>query len=355
MARTYLFLTHGVGAQDPDSWWKDWKKALFKALKQYAPFAQKSDAEVESDYLKIVPISYDSVFQGLRTQWQRDAKALSENATMAEFGLSDSFGWVADQASSLKNAFWDYALDAVLWYGLPMARAAVQAHVAPQIAAGLRDMIAEGGAGAHLVAHSLGTSVMHDSLIGLVAAASIHRGSLSPNQVRLKSVTMLANTSRLLEAWRDVDANNKLEAYQSYLSVLRPGTPASIVDTFLNCRHQIDPITWPRRFAPAHWQDAQYSDLMIANFADPKKVHDATHYLADPRVHVRVLRMVLSNARLGTDAEISAALSAHSASHQLSLSTLHNDLKLLFSDDSNKRLTIRQLTEFLSNAYGALT
>src|SRR5204862_351172 len=62
--------------------------------------------------------------------------------------------------------FWTHLLDVLLWCGLAQAREAVIAAVAEQLVDGLVTAI-DSGARAHIVAHSLGTSVVHDTLLCL--------------------------------------------------------------------------------------------------------------------------------------------------------------------------------------------
>ena len=120
-------------------------------------------------------------------------------------------------------------------------------------------------------------------------------------------------------------------------------------------RHQIDPITWPRRFAPVDWSPSRYSDVMTMHFRNPAEVHDLTHYLENPQVHLPLLRLVVGRAGLGTSAEIRRVWDQFRSAHPLTASTAFADLKRLFGDDGERRLDVRELAEFLTRAYRVLT
>ena len=346
MAKSYVLLVHGVGKQPAGSWWKLWELTLFDALRSYAPYLGRSDQELAEDF-RFWPCSYDDISDIYAKNWQDLAKAIHHADVVANPGMAAALAWVAGQDSSLQKVFYDDVLDVILWYGIPQARAAMQARVAEAIVKGFA-AAARDGADVHLISHSLGTSVAHDAIVGLVAA-----NLLSPARKRLSSVSALANTGRLLQAWADVDAHTDLTRYAPYTSVLRPG-PRGMTSHYANFHHQIDPITWPLRFAPPDWAHDSYSDVMTVNFANPAHVHDADHYLANPQVHLPILRMITGDQNLGAESEVKAAWAAFSAKFPNTTSRLFQELKSLFHDDSDRRLSIPELTKYLTLAFRVL-
>jgi hypothetical protein len=347
MAKSFVFLVHGVGIQKVREWHLPWTKSIVDALGKYR-------SKVTAGDLEFIPIHYDQVFENFRDTWQRKlAGTLAQNEVLAQGGLSDAPAWVAEEANTYKDLFWDHALDAVLWYSLPLARAAVQASVSEQLVKGLRKATEAGSTDVHIIAHSLGTSVITDALIGLRAANSIHRGALAPEQVRFRSITMIANTSRLLRAWKDIDEEADLAAYDAEHSVLRPGA-GGVTDQYLNFRHQIDPITWPLRFAPRDWPRDSYLGVMTSHFKNPKQVHEVAHYLANPQVHVHVLRALTGQSALVTAEENRKAWTDFKKAYPLTTSEIFSELKSLFGDDSDRRLTPQQLARFFAEALRVL-
>ncbi len=346
MSRSYVFFVHGVGLQEPKSWWLAWRDGLIRALQQYDEFREKSAAQIERDVICFKPVSYDATFEVYRKRWTDQAAKLATNQVTVQRQLDHVFAWVADQDETLKRVFWTHALDAILWYVFPEARAAVQVSVAQSLVAGLREMIAEQGAGAHLIAHSLGTSVAHDALVGMAGQKMHDGGGLA--QVRWKSVSMIANTGRLLRAWKDNDAQLDLAAYDPFRSVVRPG---EMTDVYFTFRHQIDPITWPRTFEPPVALTGASRSLTTRHFADPKRVHDLEHYLENPVVHLPILRQIVGRDDLGV-AQTEAVLKRFKETHPHTKDAAHGELRALLQGDAE--LPPKQLGEYLTRAFAVL-
>jgi len=356
MPRAYVFFIHGVGEQAADSWSRGWQDALIAALRQYAPYDRQTPEQIGKDVLRFVPISYDRVFEGYRKRWVDFAGALADSEVLGDGPLQDALTWIAhDQDASVRQAFWTHALDAVLWAGLPQARAAVIASVIDQIVAGVKQMLAEnaGADRAHWLAHSLGTSVLHDALICLRFAQDLHGGAFDPANFKWQSVSMVANTSRLLRAWKPLSQGVPLEQFHPYRSLLRPGSAESLTRSYHNIHHRLDPITWPKQFLPAGFTTG-YSDDETQHFEDPTRVHDLAHYVENPLVHLRLLRTFLGDDRLGSAAEVDAVAKAFVRRFPLTGSKPFAELRDLFDDSSDKPLTLADLAKFLSRAFKAL-
>ena len=245
-------------------------------------------------------------------------------------------------------------LDALLWYGVGLAHAAVKAHVAPQLVRGVRAMAQENGGDmsrAHVVAHSLGTSVVHDTLVALTLESDLHEGVLDPLQFKWQSITMVANTSRLLESAVDVSPGASSEDFEAYNSILQPGRDDSCCRSYLNVRHQIDPITWPRRFAPS-WPVGPYRNVVLDRFDEPTKIHNVDHYMRAPKFHLRLFRAILGDSTLGSRPEREVAQAAYEAAHPNSVDQAFQELRDLATLDD---LSARQIVEYLVRAYKELT
>jgi hypothetical protein len=362
MARSYVFLVHGVGKQPVGRdgvavWAEPWKAALLEALRRYAPYDGLTPEQIEERHLCFWPVSYDAVFEDrFRRVWGDLAGSLTSVAVPLPPAARAAAEWVQhnESAQDAEAFFWDNALDALLWYGVGLAHAAVKAYVAPQLVRGVRAMARENGGDlsrAHIVAHSLGTSVVHDTLVALTLESDLHGGVLAPSRFQWQSVTMVANTSRLLESAVDVSPGATSEDFEAHRSILQPGRGDSCCRSYLNVRHRIDPITWPHTFDPS-WPVGPYRNVVLDRFGDPKKVHDFGHYVQAPGFHLRLFRALLGDSTLGSPAERQAAQAAYEAAHPNSLDQAFQELRDLATSDD---LDARQIVEYLVRAYKVLT
>ncbi len=370
MARQYVFLVHGLGLHPAEDWDKSFKDTIHAALQNYAPFKGKSANDIEDEYLRFIPISYDDIFEGFRKRTKEMTASVAGGAGVGKT-LADVFQKIADSAQATQGAekfFWESALDPLLWKGWPLVRDAVIARVNKQFADGLREMNSEKlkvgpFIGAHVIAHSLGSSVAHDALVCL-RYSSVDEGLFEPHELMWDSVSMVANVSRLLEcmvppskttsaASPDVYTNvAPADAFEVYSSCLRPDSPNSTCRKYLNFRHDGDPFTWPLSFSPPDWTD--YTDVTTSRFAELKTVHDFELYFSDPAVHVQVLRKIFGTNKLCTPAEVDDAVATFNASHPDHATDEFNKLHSLFGYDFNKSLSLTELATFILRVYQEL-
>jgi hypothetical protein len=357
MARTYVFLVHGVGKHAADTWSDPWQRVLIDKLRTFAPYSRRSPEELERESIRFVPIGYDAVFEGFRQRWQNLAGALASSDFAAGTAAHGALAWVADQSDdALKNVFWEKVLDALLWATNPHARAAVIARVSKQLVDGLVAMNEEnqGENTAHIVAHSLGTSVTHDALIALRAAAGVHGGTLEPARFQWRSVTMLANTSRLLEPRFDVSDELDPADFKVYGSAMKPGARSSLVKSYTSVRQRVDPITWPRRFQPMDWPNSAYADIETVHFDQLAGVHDFETYVANPFVHLPLFQTLMGDSRLGKPEEVERALKDLDRDFPRVADVEFPQLRALIDLDPNRPISLRQLVEFLVKAFREL-
>ncbi len=357
MVRQTVFLVHGMGSH-PSGWDKSFRKSFLGALRQWAPFDGVSAREIERDHVHFVPIEYDSVFEGYRERWRDGSRSVLNRARSesSEVGVVlDFLAQNAEEDAGFEDFFWSHLLDPLLWFSSKQARQACVAHVLAQVGAGLRDMYArERTNTAHVVAHSQGTSVIHDALIALRHWDG-HEGLFDPAGHRWKTVAMVANVSRLLEARFKLDHNAPREAYKAYRSVLDPGRADTIVENFFNARHAADPFLMPRRFRPGNWPSFGYTDIEIVRFKDVKKVHDFEHYFEHPSVHLPILRSILGRQGMGTQAEISRVWNEYIQRHPTAASIEFDHLRDLFGRDPDAKLKVQKLATYLWAAWKELS
>jgi len=352
MARSYVFLIHGIGEKKADEWFKPWKESIIAELQRYRPYGGMTAAEIESDLICFVPVSYDSVFEGYRTRWANLAGAIGSTDAIGNEALRKGLQWVADNgaAEGLEQFFWTSALDVLLWYGVEQARAAVVAKVNSQIADGIVNMLNENDSmdNAHFVAHSMGTSVVHDSLVSLELADEIHAGAFDLDKFKWQSIFMVSNTSRLLQTRFDLTGDgSSTDKYKAYLSSLKPGDAGSICRSYFNVRHRADPVSWPRMFDPAGWPSA-FQTIETVRYDEIKEIHNFTTYIANPNVHLTMLRKLLGNNSIGAPDEISVVVDEFEREHQKHAGSEFTRLRDVINGDFNKELSSRELTEYFT-------
>jgi hypothetical protein len=356
MARQYVFLVHGIGLHPASTWADSFKAAIHAALQNYAPFKGMSASNIESKFLVFIPVSYDDIFEGYRERTADLMQSLAGAPGVSQ-QLAGTFAEIAASAKKDGGAekfFWESALDAVLWQGLPAARDAVIARVNDQIGKGLKKLNKEGPLSrANIIAHSLGTSVTHDALVCLRYMQD-DEGLFKPDSFKWESVSMVANVSRLLECIVPPSTTAPDGAFDPYRSCLKPGSSDSTCRKYLNFHHDGDPITWPRGFSPANWPMDSFTDVTTSRYADIKTVHDFELYFSDPAVHIPILRAILRTEDLCTDDEVKAAFQAFNDAHPNHATDEFNSLHALFNNDYDYKMTLPELAQFILKVYEEL-
>jgi hypothetical protein len=184
--------------------------------------------------------------------------------------------------------FTTHWLDVILYY-LTLLCEPIRLKVAEAVA---ESVAKAGGANVHILAHSLGTAVVHDTLAKSygpdnLVATSGKVLNLSPVEHRLGGVHMVANVSRALQTFIKVGS-----------SIVRPG-PLGCTSAFVEYRHKLDPITRIRPFDPTDndgWVPhdvfrAAYS-LIEPSSVTAANVHGLDHYLITPMVHLPMFRLL---------------------------------------------------------------
>ena len=292
MSKPILFVVHGMGKHN-NGWHNEVKDALGTALGHYSYF----DGTTLNKWLKIVPITYDDEFEKLRKLWKDDAsKVISK---MRKFDGGDKYQltlskFEADKLLEIQTAlgtdsfFNTHVLD-VLLYRFTTLGEKIRIKVAKRIVSTLMAETGEVPSWA-VMAHSLGTSVTHDTLHALYADKVWREGKVKklfvPSQYTANCLIMLANVSRVLQS--------RVKAYKSRV---KPGN-GGVSDYFINAYHQLDPFPRVKQFDPGdEWLRGQntnelYNNISI-NVINQPNVHAYTHYLENPKVHVPIFHSLM--------------------------------------------------------------
>jgi hypothetical protein len=286
MARTILFLIHGVGQRAPAgssnksrdaaaTWWKEPVDTLVTQAKIHAPHADFG-LNCGPNGVKIVPLSYcDMIIEQLE-RWDDFGSTDVAKAVGTQFpdlGLQ-FLESLQDISADDAPVFWTKAVDVLLYRAFHDR--AIRVHVREQIRRALADN-ANGGQlpAVAFVAHSLGTAVLHDTLAELFLNPQEFGGLVNMDVLAYCS---LANVSKVLQ--------NTVNPHES---PVRPfgasGMGQARARRFINVHHKFDPIPFIGMFKPSAWNPA----TSMYESAEPTHItamntHSYVEYLRDPRV-----------------------------------------------------------------------
>ncbi len=299
MNKHIVFFVHGMGRHDK-TWHEPGLNVLKSAYSEYDSFADLSLL----DAIEVVPVVYDDRIETWRQRMSEEFSAfraafLSEvNPTEAK---ADSFNKNLDQLESWIGVgddpgfAWTHAADVLIYRWMSTLRTTIDVAVATQILAKLANM---GATKWSILAHSLGTSVVHNVLHMLYTNGTTTQPPLKAIETRPQVVAMIANVSRVLQR----------PGAKVFETGVRPGqaSTGALCSTYLNARHRWDPFVYPQPFAPDLWPtpgtfaNNAYQHLQPAHLHFEKdelfKVHDLDHYVRNPRVHVPLFRALFGSA-----------------------------------------------------------
>lgn len=285
-----FFVAHGMGVHG-----QDWSTSIESQLKtlssKYSAFQGVKPFEKRTTF---VPITYDHVFKKYLDDFSSSADKLKQFISLNGIDIPFNLDFLESASQTEKNFFWSHIVDVLLYRFVPEVTAQVRVSVSDQIVRAVRNASANGAdPEVHILAHSLGTSVMHDTLAHMAAfpirdpddhskTTSIFtagRGEM------FETFITLANVSRVLE--RDPIP---------YKSMVNPITATHdppqkhYVERYYNFRHDLDPIPSVKAFHPINF-GSKY-EIERINSIHGWNTHGFDHYLDNPAVHVPILRRV---------------------------------------------------------------
>lgn len=294
MAKIALLLLHGMGSftapsADGDgkpsrgSFAQEFEKASTTALQRY----KNHKTEMLEKYVDIHELNYDTWFDKMRTEMANRAKSMNDRlgAVAGVYGVS--FGSdLAGRLTQLEDDFGDDSFFYTHWLDVIFYTTMLGAKVRVDTGLKIAELVQKYGTGnVHVMAHSLGTAVLHDTLHLLYRPESDPNDEipdLDLTNQKLGSVWMVANVSRLVNAFTSLSDPLK--------SVVKPGDDGC-TRRFYNVRHKVDPFTWLSRFNPSNngaWvSETIYSRFygnIVTDLVVEANTHSFTQYLEDPKV-----------------------------------------------------------------------
>lgn len=273
MSKHIIFVLHGMGTHAAG-----WSNDAVKELKANAK-AIGYPQDLNNDF-EFVEINYDHVFIDYINAHNKNAKQITTYMTTAQLGSLPSFfrGLFEYAAGSLKNEdFVVSALGDVYLYRLTDYANVVRTFILKTITDTLNAL--DGKPPWSVIAHSLGTRVVHDALDEFMASNSNRNVFGKP-----VAVAMIANVTHLL-AYSPSTLWKNTKVWPS-----KKITKGACF-RYVNALHPADPFTWVREFdpTPAWGDNAEYGgsyrrpDIQLKELTRANS-HSFTGYLENPRV-----------------------------------------------------------------------
>lgn len=295
MADSILVVTHGMGVHTEASTKETVVKAANIALQRYPTYRS---AKFEN-FVEVKAIGYDDIFEAERIRITQSNKPVSEYfrsaANLPSLFIENIVGLEQDIGED--NFYTTHALDVLLYAALHGER--VRLRTLEKLCG---FMESKGDAAFHVMGHSLGTAVMHDTLHkaytgGITDEKANKNYKLDTITHKLDSLWMVANVSRLLYALNPIRTTNDPKD-----TVVKPGTgPECCAFHMYNVRHILDPFTKYFSFSPHPGEgwlhpddyDDFYHYLVTRKIGESVNPHDLAGYLMDPLVSYPFLKRVM--------------------------------------------------------------
>lgn len=330
MAKNIVFVIHGIGEYDQH--WLQADSSAAHQLREDAKHYGFFDGKNLDTFVEFVPIIYDDIFLRILNHWNDLGEALESAIPV----MPDVASKVVDLLKRSDDDEWiiNFAGDVVLYWGFRLFQQRVVLRVLAQITKKVADTITSSDQvpGYHVLAHSLGTAVAHDALHHLgtedwlgaldhapfsdldgqegAADHDAYRASLAkmkqefgvanpfhPGLFQFETVTMLSNVSGLIHP-----------SESPYRSIVRPGSASAesaFTKNYLNINHKYDPVSIAGNFKmPNSWEMQGGVDVSVDHVVE-KNIHSASHYVAHPNVHLRLLQSYV-DPYFCTDEDINA-------------------------------------------------
>jgi hypothetical protein len=293
-----VFLVHGIGLHK-EGWSAAYQKQLVDLAGKYSGFAGKTLL----DDVEFCEVTYDKIFDDQIQSWENNFDNLiTDSPPGSEQSVREALEWMDGMSEQKDNFLWTHVADAVLWKISAYLRNHVITRVARIVAEGIDRKISESAFSPKysIIGHSMGTSVVHQSLAALASGAWSGDGfnAFNAGDVRFRSIHMIANVGHYFEPDPD----------EIYRGIVRPG----IIDgmhgycrKYFNYNNRFDPICWAGRFSPGWTVDDGFHDIPVSHLHS-RDVHDISHYLANPKVHIPLIRSISSVRRIGSQEELDA-------------------------------------------------
>lgn len=284
-----ILLFHGMGTHLGPSGGElgSFAKEFNTGVNGYLNLFENHSKDTIGSHVDIHEFNYSDWLDTVRKEMADKAKGMKDR--LGAIGVAYDVSVPIDLAGKLvsfeakfggDDFFYTHWLDVIFYAS--MLGSAIRTKAGLKIA----ELVERYGPGnVHIIAHSLGTAVAHDTIDRL------YRPEFDPNDGipdldplanRLGSIWMFASVSGLV--------NSITKFSDPYKSIVKPGDDGC-ANSFVNVRHELDPFTWIAKFDPKNdgaWVDTStftnfYKEIST-NLVVDGNTHSIVQYLQDPSV-----------------------------------------------------------------------
>lgn len=276
-----VLVIHGMGTHEQDDPLKKVNDGLNNASKSFGINNFNFKNEVE-----LVEFNYSGFLDEVRNKDANYADTMTKHLTFLA-----GHGVAANIVSKLAKFFADFDEDDalythwmdVLYYGETFWGEKIRVDLAVKLNQLLKDANLKAQS-VHIIAHSLGTAVLHDTLAEIYDPDSAVRKKvpyLNPNLFFVDSIFQVANVSRLIHLFSEVD--------DPLTSIVHPNEDGCC-KVMYNVHNTFDPFTWilPYNRTLNRGGDTEVKTVRIVN------THDVQEYMEAPPVAKSILNTILS-------------------------------------------------------------
>ena len=286
VSKPLLLLLHGVGDHGAD-----WQRPVLDVLEETAAtFPRIASRGSLRSQVEVVALRYDDVFDDWLNRWEAQGSKVAAFMKASQVKMPRLAASLHDLLlpDDERGFFWSHAFDAIAYRGVSVIRDQVRSSVITGLIAAINEHLSHHpGADITILAHSLGTIVIHDVLAEL--ATGSQGVAFKADRFRFSNLFLLANAVSLGPA-RLVDPRPQSSAVRPLSAGQADGT-APYLSYYYAFRHDWDPVASWQPFAPKAWGSG-HTDVRLRH-VHQANVHGYTHYLRHPEVHVRLLRALL--------------------------------------------------------------
>lgn len=279
MSKQVLILLHGMGEHTAESFKKEVIRGANNALGRYTSYKDKKF----EDEVNIHSISYDEIFEKHRQALKDSGNGLRAfiSGQLGDASPPNIIEEVARIDANLgeDKFLYTHILDIVFY--VMLIGEEVRLHITKEILKKINKY--PESTKINILAHSLGTAVLHDSLNKLYTKGPSTDKQLNVKRHQVQSIWMFANVSHVVTSFTGLES--------PFDSLVNPGPDGCCVE-FYNIFHQLDPIVKIKRFDPDNinprWIDPGYFEDGYYRI-ETKKVsranpHSIEGYMEDPDV-----------------------------------------------------------------------
>jgi len=274
MAKFTLFLIHGIGIHRDPGWADETIEMLARAWRNSISL----DTTLY-EHIEIVPVTYDEVFEDYLDDFADLGKAVFSDALELSSDERGALAKTFDEKSITNRHFlWSYLVD-VLLYKMAIVKEQVNALVAKQLYLHISERSTADEFG--IVAHSLGTRVINDTLQNIYSG-QVDQSNFYKQGYRLKFLMQISDVTDLFSLPLNSDKWPPKDVY-----------PHDTYDYLRTVSNRFDPIA---RIIPtrlSHWPDGRKSELymgrsvyqdILLEHVHETNVHGLTHYMLHPEI-----------------------------------------------------------------------